>query len=314
MIFVTLSTFAEFDETPLRRLRDSGVPYRIHSTGKRITTAELLAGASGVTAVIAGVEPYDRATLAAMPDLRLISRVGVGVDAVDLAAARERGVAVVNTPDPPTNAVAELSITMMLALCRNLPRQYAAARAHQWSRLEAHLLGARRVGIIGLGRIGRRVAQLARALGAEVWGADPAPETTWAEAHAVRVVSVSELIAGCDVIAIHASRAAASPLVLGAAEFAAMRPGALVVNLGRGDMIDEDALHAALVSGHLGGAGLDVYRQEPYSGPLCDLENVVLTPHTATLTVETRSAMEREAVEKTLAFLNGTLAPAARVV
>lgn len=314
MIFVTLSTFAEYDETPLRKLRESGIPVKVHSTGKRIATAELLQAAPGVTAVIAGVEPYDDQTLAAMPDLRLISRVGVGVDAVDLAAARKRGVAVVNTPDPPTHAVAELALTMMLALSRNLPRQIAAARAHEWRRLEAHLLGARRVGIIGLGRIGRRVAQLVRAFGCEVWAADPAPDAAWATAHGVRLVTLTDLLTNCDVISIHAARSSGTPLVLGASEFALMRRGAMVINLGRGDMIDEPALHDAIASGHLAGAGLDVYRSEPYDGPLCDLDSVVLTPHTATLTVETRSAMELEAVEKTLAFLAGTLPMTERVV
>lgn len=314
MIYVTLSTFAEYDDLPLRLLRESGIPFKIHDTGKRITTAELLAGGQDATVVVAGVEPYDRATLDQLPALRCISRCGVGVDAVDLAAAREKGIAVVNTPDPPTNAVAELALAMMLSLSRNLPRQAVAARAGQWSRLEAHLVGARRVGIVGLGRIGRRVAQLVRAFGAEVWGTDPAPDAAWCAATGVRVVPLDELLAGCDIVSIHAAKSSGAPLVLDAAAIARMPTGAILINLGRGEMVDEAALVAALTSGHLFGAGLDVYRQEPYSGPLTTLDNVVLTPHAATLTVETRSAMERECVEKAIAFVQGALPASARVV
>lgn len=295
-------------------LERSGVPFRIHDTGKRITTPELLALAGDATAVIAGVEPYDRATLDGLPALRCISRVGVGVDAVDLAAARERGIAVVNTPEPPTAAVAELALTMMLSLCRNIPRQSREAAAGRWTRLDAHLLGARRVGVVGLGRIGRRVAQLVRAFGAEVWAVDPAPDLAWCAATGVTMGTLDEILAGCDIVSIHAAKSAGAPLRLGAAELGRMRPGAILVNLGRGEMVEEAALVAALTSGHLAGAGLDVYAKEPYSGPLTDLDNVVLTPHSATLTVETRSAMEREAVRKALAVLDGSLPVDARVI
>ena len=314
MIFVTLSTFAEYDDTPLQLLQASGLPYLIHETGKRITTAELLEHGQDATVVVAGVEPYDRVTLDRLPQLRCISRCGVGVDAIDLDAAREKGIAVVNTPVPPTHAVAELALAMMLALCRNLPRQIAAARDRRWTRLEAHLLGARRVGIIGLGRIGRRVAQLVTTFGSEVWASDPAPDLGWCALHGVRVATLDEVLSACDVVSIHAARSASVPLRLDAAALSRMHKGAILINLGRGDMVDEDALCQALESGHLSGAGLDVYRQEPYDGPLCAFENVVLTPHAATLTVETRSAMERECVRKAIAFLAGDLADGERVL
>jgi D-3-phosphoglycerate dehydrogenase len=313
VIFVTLSTFAEYDDEPLKALRASGVPFRIHQTGKRITPAELVSGGQDATVVVAGVESYDRATLEQLPALRCISRCGVGVDAIDLVAARERGVAVVNTPDAPTAAVAELALTMMLGLCRNLPRQGRAAGGKNWVRLEAHLLGKRRVGIVGLGRIGRRVAALVRAFGGEVWAVDPVADVAWCGENGVRTASLDEVLARCDIVSIHAARASGAPLRIGAPEIARMRTGAILINLGRGEMVDETALHAALQSGHLFGAGLDVYPREPYDGPLCDLDNVILTPHAATLTVETRSAMEREAVGKALRFLEQNLPPSERV-
>ena len=313
MIFVTLSSFGEYDDAPLRELRSYGAPLRVHATGKRITTSELLAQGQDATVVIAGVEPYDRATLEALPNLKCICRLGVGVDAIDLEVAKSRGVAVTNTPDAPTAAVAELALTMMLALCRNIPRQSVAARGREWKRLEAHLLSGRRIGIIGLGRIGRRVAALARAVGAEVWGVDPFIDPDWCSNHEVRPASFDDVITSCDVISIHAARATGAPLRIGAQEISRMRAGAILINLGRGEMVDDEALYAGLSSGHLFGAGLDVYPKEPYAGPLCELDNVILTPHSATLTVETRSAMERECVRKALAFLDGKLTSEDRI-
>lgn len=314
MIFVTLSTFAEYDDAPLQTLRASGVPLQIHSTGKRITTAELLDHGRAATVVIAGVEPYDSATLDALPNLRCICRLGVGLDSVDLVAARARGITVTNTPDAPTAAVSELALTMMLALSRNVSRQLVAARAKKWIRLESHLLGGRRVGIIGLGRIGRRVAEMARAFGCDVWGVDPFADAAWCGAHSVQVVSLSDLLEQCDIISIHAAKSKDAPLWIGAAELERMRPGAILINLGRGDMVDDRALYTALASGRLFGAGLDVYPEEPYVGPLCDLDNVLLTPHSATLAVETRTAMERECVRKALAFMDGSLTVEERVL
>src|SRR5207244_13555801 len=123
--------------------------------------------------VVAGVEPYDRGTLHALPKLQCIVRCGVGVDAIDLACARDRGIAVLNTPDAPTPAVAELALTLFLALSRNLRAQANRGSQRKWERLEAHLLGGRTVGLIGFGRIGRRVAELCRAFGARVIATDP---------------------------------------------------------------------------------------------------------------------------------------------
>ena len=313
LIFVALSTFAERDRSPLAHLEASGRPFRIHSTGKRITTPELLELARDAAVIVAGVEPYDAATQKALPQLRCIARCGVGTDAVDLASARERGIAVLNTPDVPTAAVAELALAMFLALTRNLHPQANLMHARKWTRLESHLLGAQTVGLVGLGRIGRRVAELSRAFGARVVAADPFPDMTWAASTGVTIAPLDTVLAEADILSLHAARSATHPLVLDAAALARMKRGSILVNLARGSMVDEAALLDALQSGHLAGAGLDVFETEPYSGPLCDLGQVILTPHSATMPVETRAAMEFECVDKALRFLDGTLSPSERV-
>jgi D-3-phosphoglycerate dehydrogenase len=313
LIFVALSTFAERDRRPLAQLEASKRAFRIHGTGKRITTPELLRDGRGAAVIIAGVEPYDVATLAALPELRCVVRCGVGVDAVDLNAARARGITVLNTPEVPTAAVAELALAMFLSLSRNLRRQANRMGQRQWNRLEAHLLSRRTVGLIGLGRIGRRVAELCRAFGAHVLASDPFADASAASVLGVDLVSLEQLLRKADIVSLHAVNSANRPLKLGAAELASMKRGAILVNLARGGMVDETALADALRSGQLAGAGLDVFEHEPYAGSLCDLENVILTPHSATLTVETRAAMELECVEKALRFINGGIRAEERV-
>lgn len=313
-IYVTLSSFAEYDQGPLDRLKESGVPFFVNPTGKRVTTPQLLSEGKDATVMIAGVEPYDAATLDKLPALRCISRCGVGVDAIDLEAARARGITVVNTPDVPTLAVAELTLSMMLALCRQLPRQSEAVRRREWTRLEAHLLSYRTVGLVGFGRIGRKVAELLRPFNVRLLAADPQVNVAVAAQQGIEIVPLDKLLASADVVSLHAASMAASPVGLGLQELMSMKRGAVLINVARGTMVDEGALVKALESGHLAGAAMDVYPQEPYSGPLCDLPNVILTPHNATMTVETRVAMEMECVDKALRFVANTLSPDERVI
>ena len=312
-IFVALSTFAERDPRPMARLEASRLPFRVHRTGKRITTPELLRDGHGAEVIIAGVESYAAGILGALPALRCLVRCGAGVDAIDLGAARDRGITVLNTPDVPTTAVAELALAMFLSLSRNLRPQANSMGQRRWDRLEAHLLGGRTVGLVGLGRIGTRVALLCRAFGARVLASDPFIGGAAARALEVELVPLEQLLQEADILSIHAAKCAEHPLRLGAAELASMKRGAVLVNLARGGLVDEAAVADALRSGHLAGAGMDVFEVEPYAGPLCGFENVILTPHSATLTVETRAAMELECVEKALRFLEGRILPEERV-
>jgi D-3-phosphoglycerate dehydrogenase len=312
-IYVTLSTFAEYDAAPRDRLAASGVRFAINPTGKRITPGELVAAGRDASVLIAGVERYDAATIEQLPALRCISRCGAGVDAIDLAAARARGIAVVNTPDVPTQAVAELTLAMMLGLVRQLPRQSDLVHRREWTRLDAHLLSGRTVGLIGFGRIGRRVAALLAPFDTRIRVTDPHGDRVTVPS-GVEHVDLDELLRTSDIVSIHAAAAGAGTLALGARELALMKPGALLINVARGTMVDEQALVAALRDGRLGGAALDVYASEPYAGPLCDFPNVILTPHSATLTVETRVAMELECVDKAIRFVTGQLAPEERIL
>jgi D-3-phosphoglycerate dehydrogenase len=302
-IFVTLSTFAADSPEPLRLLESSGFRFAVNPHGRRLTSAEVSSLAAGARAVVAGVERYDAETLASMPDLKCISRCGAGVDTIDLTDAARRGIAVLNTPDEPTAAVAELTVGMLLALLRAIPETTAALRARTWTRITGRLLAGKVVGIVGLGRIGRRVAELLQPFGAEIVACDPNVDAVWADARGIRLVAFSDLLRMSDLVTLHAAGSRDHPMRIGAEEIRAMKPGALLLNLARGSMVDDHAVAQALGDGHLGGAGFDVFPDEPYTGPLCDAPRVVLSAHQATLTVETRTAMEKRAVENAVAWL-----------
>jgi len=302
-ILVTLSTFGAESDAPLRVLDNSGFTYRTNPLGRRMEPREVVEWGRHCRGLVAGVEKYTAETMGQMPNLRCISRCGVGIDNIDLAEAERKGIAVLNTPEEPVIAVAELALSMILALLRRLPAVNSLTCARKWQRVTGNLLMGKTVGLIGLGRIGKRVAELLQAFGAKVIGADPYPDEAWARERGIPLRDLSSLLGEADIISIHASASQEYPFRIGAEEMAAMKEGAWLLNLSRGDMVDDVALRAALDSGRLAGAGLDVFPQEPYTGCLCGSDRVILTPHQATLTMETRAAMETHAVQNLIDYL-----------
>lgn len=304
-IFIALSSFAEHDKRPLDLLHASGYSYKIHNSGKRITTSELLHDGADASVILAGVEQYDAKILRQLSRLKCISRCGVGLDSIDLSFAKQRGVKIINTPGIPTQAVAELALCMFLALSRNLSRQLNSMRNGEWERFETHLLSGRTVGLIGFGSIGQQVAKLCQAFGARVIAHDPYIEENKVKELGVRMVSKENLLTESDIVSLHASKGDGNTVLIGKKDLLIMKDKSFLVNLARGDMVDETALIEALASGKIGGVGLDVFEHEPYAGPLSKFEQVLLTPHSATNTIETRSAMEIKCVENAINFLNG---------
>lgn len=243
-------------------------------------------------------DPITRRVLEANPNLRCVSNFAVGYNNVDVEAARELGVVVTNTPGVLTEATADLTLALILAVTRRIVEGDDEVRTQQrceWEPLK--LLGAslqgKRLGIIGMGRIGSAVATRARAFGMEVLGVR-------------RNEPLDELLATSDIVSIHAPLTRETHHLLNAATLARMKPGAYVINTARGALIDENALCDALESGHLRGAGLDVYEFEPEVNPrLVRMKNVVILPHIGSATEEARNAMARIAATNVLLFLRG---------
>jgi D-3-phosphoglycerate dehydrogenase len=304
-IAVSVSSFGVADEEPRRRLEQAGVRIIENPHGRTLTESEIGELLETADGLIAGTEPLTAAVLEASPRLHAISRVGIGLDNVDLAAAARLGIAIFNTPDAVTDAAAELTLGGMLATMRHLQWMDGEMRAGRWSRKMGNLLRGRTVGIVGIGRVGKRVAGLLEPFGVRRIGFDVFPNLDWASANRVTLQPFERVLAEADVITLHTSTVPDIGPMIGAAEMATMRPGAVIVNTARGGLVDEAALAVALLEGRLGAAYLDVFGEEPYTGPLRDVPNVLLSPHAGSYAEEARRRMEGEAVDQLLAFLIG---------
>lgn len=302
-ILVTPTTYGA---RPLELLKQAGHEITVNPFGRRMTSDEVVRLGDGCVGIIAGVEPLNAGVLEALPLVRCISRCGVGVDNIDLDKAQQLGITVRNTPDAPTRAVAELTVGVILDVLRGVSYCDRGIRNGNWRKVTGALLLDKRVGVLGLGRIGRAVAKLLAGLGAEVAGADPKPDVAWLEMNRVSLLSLQDLLRESDILCIHMSYSAVNRHMIGRKELEAMKTGAYLVNMSRGDIVDEAALYEALTGGRLAGAALDVFEQEPYTGRLRELDNVVLTPHIGSYTVEARLAMELEAVSNLLEGLGST--------
>jgi len=300
-IIISTSSFNLDDNPGIERLRAAGLSIATNPFGRKLTEAEISdLLADSVVGLLAGVEPLTAQVIAAAKGLAVISRCGVGLDNVDQATASERGIRVLSTPDAPVDAVVEMTLGLILGTLRQIPAADRQVREGGWPRLKGRLLKSKTVGILGLGRIGTRVARLCSAFGAHVIAYDPVASDTASE---VERVDLQDVLAQSDIVTLHMPYSAATHHVINSDSLAAMKPGAILINTARGSLVDEAALVTALQNGRLSGAGLDVFEAEPYSGPLQDLAQVVLTPHLASSAIESRREMECEAAENLYAGL-----------
>lgn len=242
------------------------------------------------------------------PRLRVIGRAGVGVDNVDLEAATRRGVVVMNTPGGSSTTVAELALAMILALSRHLAAATASVKAGKWEKkkFQGHELAGKTLGIVGVGNIGSVLVQRALALKMRVLAYDPFLSPDAAAKLGTTLVDLDGIWREADVVSLHVPLTEGTRHLVDAATLAKMKPGALLVNCARGGIVDERALADALASGRLGGAGLDVFEQEPPSAdhPLFGLPNVVVTPHIGASTEEAQAAVAIAIAEQLAAYLN----------
>ena len=294
-VFVT----RRLPEPGIRQLLDAGNEVVGNDEDRPVSRDELLAGVSGADGLIAMLtDRIDTDLLDAAPELKVIANYAVGFDNIDVAAARSRGIEVTNTPGVLTEATADLAWALLLGAARNLGAGERMVRSGQWTgwaptQLVGQPSGGRVLGIIGMGAIGSAVARRARGFGMSVVYFNRnrvAPELE-AELGA-RWLPLEELIRSADFISLHAPLNAGSRHLIDAAALASMKSTAVLVNTGRGALVDEAALVDALRAGEIAAAGLDVYEREPALTPgLVDLDNVVLAPHLGSASTEARSAM-----------------------
>lgn len=276
------------------------------------TAAEAAARAAGVPVVIVGLLPFGAADIAALDGTGLIIRAGIGYDIVDVEAASAAGIWVANVPDFCVDEVADHTMLLLGAAMRRLPESLQRWRAEQrWQvvpELPAmHRMRGKRLGLVGLGRIGRQVADRARGFGWDVVAHDPMLSNE-GEAGGVPLLPLDELLGTCDAVSLHCPLVPETHHLLNDERLGAMRPGMVVVNTSRGGLVDLDALHRAVVAGKVGVAALDVVDGEPnpdLTHPLYQLDNVIVTPHVAWYSVEAQIELSRNTAAEALRYLDG---------
>ena len=290
-VLISTSSFNLDNFSQLSDLKNAGVEVKLNPFAARLTEDQVieLLGTDTI-GLIAGLEPLTKNVLQVAKSLKVIARVGTGLDSVDLDAAKQLGITVLNTPDAPTKAVAELTLAHILGLLRHVSQADRQVRVGVWKGLMGSLLQTKTVGIVGFGRIGKRVATLLSAFGASVIMSDAQVSKS-----DYPNVDLDELCIKSDILSLHLPYNEATHHIINEKHFNLMKKGSYIVNISRGGLVDETALLAALKSGHLAGAALDCFEQEPYEGELRNLETVQITAHMGSYARETRDLMEQEA-------------------
>lgn len=309
MSFKILVTARSFRKTPgehKRLLEEAGCGIRESPQDRPLKEGELVDLISDVDGAILGLDEVTAKVIAAGKRLRVISRYGVGIDNVDLAAATASGVVVTNTPGANNIAVAELTLGLMLSLARRIPQHNASAKAGSWSRVTGIELAGRTLGIVGLGQVSREVIARAASFSMRILVHTSYPDEGLTKAYGVEYVPLDRLLRESDFVSLHCALTPERVKLIGERELKAMKPTSCLINTARGELVDEEALHRALREGWIAGAASDVFVQEPPTGnPLLELDNFIVTPHLGATTYESVQRMGVLASENALKVLRG---------
>jgi D-3-phosphoglycerate dehydrogenase len=305
-ILITTVPFGAHNKLPLELLASTGVEYSINPLGRRLKEQELAQMATDAEVIIAGTEPITATVMDAAPNLKLISRVGIGLDNVDLLSARERGIDVSYTPEAPAPAVAELTIGLILSLLRHTNLANLKMHRGEWDRHMGRRISEVTIGIIGTGRIGSRVLRRIPVFGTpRTLVNDLNPEHKLVPELKLEWVSKDDIYREADVISVHVPMTKQTLNMIGTEQLRQMKPDALLINTSRGGIINESDLYQVMSEGHLGGAAIDVFQDEPYGGPLGGIDRCLLTCHMGSMSIDCRSRMEIEATEEVVRYLRG---------
>ncbi len=306
-VIVTTVPFGAHDPRPLDLIQRAGIECAINPLGRKLRANEVAEVIRGFPVVIAGTEPITAQVMQAVPELRAICRVGIGLDSVDLSAARQRGIHVAYTPDGPSPAVAELTIGLIIDLLRGISPVDRNLRSGAWRRFAGWRVATATIGIIGVGRIGSRVIGHLRNgfPGVRILANDIEPNRALSETGVVEWTDKETIYRECDVISLHVPLTAETRNLVSAREIDLMKPTAALVNTARGGIVNEPDLAAALRAGRLRAAAIDVFAEEPYRGELVDIESAILTCHMGSMTADCRLRMEVEAAEEAVRFAKG---------
>lgn len=303
---ITTVPFADRNRLPIELLESADIDYVVNPLGRRLKEQELAEMITDFDVLIAGTEPITERVMDAASRLKLVSRVGIGLDSVDLLAAERRGIRVSYTPDAPAPAVAELTVGLMLSLLRSIHLANLQMHNGSWNRYSGRRLPEVTLGIIGTGRIGTRVLRRIASFGTpRVLANDLDPNPKLVPELKLEWVGKDEMYRQADIISIHVPLTAQTKNMIRREQLLQMKPDALLINTSRGGIINERDLAEVMGSGHLGGAAIDVFEHEPYQGELAKIDRCLLTCHMGSMSQDCRTRMEIEATEEAVRFLTG---------
>jgi D-3-phosphoglycerate dehydrogenase len=306
-VLVTPTSYGSMDPGLKTKLEELVGEVHYNDTGKPLSSDQLQDLLPGCQGMIAGLDEIDRAALKSAAELKVVSRYGVGINNVDLEAARELGIKVTNTPGANAAAVADLTIALMLNLLRPILPAVQKTKAGEWPRYKGYSLSGKTVGIIGCGAIGRETIRRLAGFDCQVIAVDIFPDERFAADYGFEYQQLDQVLAQADIISLHLPGSTATEGIVNSDFLAKMKQGSWLVNTARGNLIDEEALLEALSSGKLRGAALDAYIQEPPSpdNPLLKMDQVITTPHMGAHADSATNEMGRIALDECLAVLRG---------
>ncbi len=305
-VLITTVPFGDKDRLPLDLLENEGLEYQINPLNKKLTEAQLADMITDFDVIIAGTEPISEKVMKRANNLKLISRVGIGLDSVDLLAAQKRGIKVSYTPDAPAPAVSELTLGLMLCLLRSVHVSNSQIHQGNWYRYFGRRLEEVTVGIIGVGRIGTRVIKLLKGFStSKILVNDILPNSELDSEFKLEWVSKENIYKEADIISLHIPLTHLTKGLINKEHLLSMKSDAILINTSRGGIICEKDLYEVMQSGHLSGTAIDVFENEPYDGPLRGIERCLLTAHMGSMSVDCRSRMEIEATAEAVRFVMG---------
>ena len=302
-VLITTVPFADKDNLPLKLLESNGIEYLINPLNRKLTEDELAEMVTDFDVIIAGTEEISEKVMNNASNLKHISRVGIGLDSVDLLAAEKNGIMVSYTPDAPAPAVAELTIGMMLTLLRSVHVSNTQMHNRKWYRFFGRRLSNVTIGVIGVGRIGIDVIKHLQGFGSPNILANDISDTLHGLSLPVQWVDKEKIFKEADIITLHIPLTGLTKDLIKEQQLLSMKKDAIIINTSRGGVINEKDLYKVMQSGHLSGAAIDVFEKEPYYGPLKDIERCLLTAHMGSMSVDCRTRMEIESTEEAIRFL-----------
>ena len=305
-VLITTVPFGNKNQLPINLLKRNGFEYLINPAGKKLTEDELADLVTDFDVIIAGTEPITKKVIDRASNLKMISRVGIGLDSVDLLEAKKQNIAVSYTPDAPAPAVAELTVGMMLTLLRSVHVANSQMHLGDWHRYFGRRLSEVTIGIIGVGKIGQGVLEHLTGFGSpKILVNDISIKDKIQDRYNVEWADKEEIYKQSDIVTLHLPLTAETKNMITESHLLSMKTDAIIINTSRGGIINEGDLYKVMQSGHLSGAAIDVFDNEPYDGDLNKIERCLLTAHMGSMSIDCRTRMEIEATEEAVRFLTG---------